>query len=154
MPRPSIQSPTQPSRPARRPARAATLALACALLPLLAPRPALAHAVLIDSTPAPDGHVPAGRLAIKFRYNSRIDAPRSKLTLTSPDASTARLDSHGEGPDLLDAEVTVSPGAYTLHWQVLAIDGHITRGNVPFTVDAPAAATTAAPATAPATAAK
>jgi methionine-rich copper-binding protein CopC len=98
--------------------------------------PAAAHAVLIDSVPAPDGHVPAGALAIKFRYNSRIDAPRSKLTLTKPDGSTTRLDSHGEGPDLLEANVTLPAGAYTLHWQVLAIDGHITRGNVPFTADA------------------
>jgi methionine-rich copper-binding protein CopC len=98
---------------------------------------ALAHAVLIDSIPAPDGHVPAGPLAIKFRYNSRIDAPRSKLTLSKPDGSTTRLASRGEGPDLLDADIAVTPGAYTLHWQVLAVDGHITRGNVPFTVDAP-----------------
>jgi methionine-rich copper-binding protein CopC len=37
---------------------------------------------------------------------------------------------------LLEANVTLAPGAYTLHWQVLAVDGHITRGNVPFTVDA------------------
>jgi methionine-rich copper-binding protein CopC len=30
----------------------------------------------------------------------------------------------------------VQPGAYTLKWQVLATDGHITRGSVPFIVDA------------------
>ena len=106
---------------------------------MAAPCPALAHAVLIDSVPAPAGHVPAGSLAVKFRYNSRIDAPRSKLTLTRPDGSVSRLDSHGEGPDLLEAGVSLSPGAYTLHWQVLAVDGHITRGNVPFAVDGAAA---------------
>jgi methionine-rich copper-binding protein CopC len=106
---------------------------------ILSPAPALAHAVLIDSFPAPASHVPAGPVAIKFRYNSRIDAPRSKLTLTRPDTTTTRLASHGEGPDLLEAGTTLPPGAYTLHWQVLAIDGHITRGNVPFTVDKPAA---------------
>lgn len=106
---------------------------------MAAPAPARAHAVLIDSVPAPAGHVPAGNLAIKFRYNSRIDAPRSKLTLTRPDGSTSRLASHGEGPDLLEAGLTLPPGAYTLHWQVLAVDGHITRGNVPFAVDGAAA---------------
>ena len=26
------------------------------------------------------------------------------------------------------------PGRYVVRWQVLAIDGHITRGDVPFTV--------------------
>jgi methionine-rich copper-binding protein CopC len=111
--------------------------LAATLLTLAASPQALAHAVLIDSTPAPNGHVPPGPLAIKFRYNSRIDAPRSKLSLSAPDGTTTRLDSHGEGPDLLEATVTLTPGAYTLRWQVLAVDGHITRGNVPFTVGAP-----------------
>ncbi len=114
---------------------AAYAALIAATAVLLAPIPALAHAILVDSTPAPNGHVHPGTLAIKFRYNSRIDAPRSKLTLTAPDGTSTRLDSHGEGADLLDATTQVTPGDYTLHWQVLAIDGHITRGNVPFTVD-------------------
>ncbi len=121
----------------------------CSLLgsALAAPLPALAHAVLIDSTPAPNGHVPAGPLAIVFRYNSRIDAGRSKLTLTAPGSdggTTTRLAAHGEGADLLDASATLTPGDYTLHWQVLAIDGHITRGNVPFTVDAAATTVSAA----------
>jgi len=31
----------------------------------------------------------------------------------------------------------LAPGAHVLRWQVLAIDGHITRGDVPFTVVAP-----------------
>ena len=37
----------------------------------------------------------------------------------------------------LDAEADLKPGAYTLRWQALALDGHITRGDVPFTVTAP-----------------
>jgi copper resistance protein C len=28
----------------------------------------------------------------------------------------------------------MAPGSYSVRWQVLAIDGHITRGDVPFTV--------------------
>ncbi len=104
----------------------------------LAASPAWAHAILIDSTPAPNAHLKAGPLAVIFRYNSRIDAGRSKLTLTAPDGNAARLDAHaGATPDLLEAATAVTPGAYTLRWQVLAIDGHITRGSVPFTVDAP-----------------
>ena len=31
----------------------------------------------------------------------------------------------------------LQPGEYTVRWQVLAVDGHITRGDVPFTVTAP-----------------
>jgi methionine-rich copper-binding protein CopC len=38
---------------------------------------------------------------------------------------------------VLTATVTLTPGTYVLRWQVLAIDGHITRGDVPFTVTEP-----------------
>lgn len=110
---------------------AATLAVAAL------PATALAHAILVDSTPAPNGHVPAGHLAVVFRYNSRIDAPRSKLTLTAPSGTVTRLTAQaGDTQSVLKAGAEVSPGAWTLRWQVLAIDGHITRGTVPFTVDA------------------
>jgi len=98
--------------------------------------PAWAHAILIDSTPAPLGHVPAGHLSLVFRYNSRIDAGRSKLTLKRPDATSSRI---ALGPvtrqDVLTASLDLTPGDYVASWQVLATDGHITRGTVPFTVD-------------------
>ena len=108
-----------------------------ALMLCLAATPAFGHAVLLESTPAPHAHVAAGPLAVSFRYNSRIDAPRSKLTLTGPGGATARLATRaGATQNRLQADATVTPGAYTLRWQVLALDGHITRGSVPFTVDA------------------
>lgn len=108
---------------------------------LLTASPAAAHAILIDSTPAPLSHVPAGRVSVTFRYNSRIDADRSKLTLRHTEANgedaEQRLDLLQPGrPDVLMAAPTLAPGAYRILWQVLAVDGHITRGVVPFTVDA------------------
>ena len=39
--------------------------------------------------------------------------------------------------DVLAASATLTPGAYVMRWQVLAVDGHITRGDVPFTVQGP-----------------
>ncbi len=105
-------------------------------VPALFAGPAFGHAILIDSTPAPTGHVPAGHLDVTLRYNSRIDSMRSKLTLVLPDATTKRLAALPQAtPDTLRATLDLSPGAYTIKWQVLAIDGHITRGDVPFTVD-------------------
>lgn len=88
--------------------------------------------------------VPPGPLAIVLRFNSRIDAGRSKITLTAPPpAAPARLAITADAlPDRLHASATLAPGEHTLRWQVLAIDGHITRGIVPFTV---APATPAAP---------
>jgi len=40
-------------------------------------------------------------------------------------------------PDILAAHLDLTPGSYVLRWQVLAVDGHITRGDVPFTVTVP-----------------
>ena len=97
---------------------------------------AAAHAILIDSTPSPLAHVPAGHLALTLRYNSRVDAGRSKLVLQHADAETRLEQTAGDTPDVLRATLDVTPGDYVVVWQVLATDGHITRGRVPFTVDA------------------
>ncbi len=109
------------------------------LLPtLLYPALARAHAILEDSAPAAGGSVPAGPVDVKLRYNSRIDRARSLLTLTAPDRGKATVAITPDGPpDIVAAHLDLTPGAYVLRWQVLAVDGHITRGDVPFTVTAP-----------------
>lgn len=108
-------------------------------LPVLAlPAVARAHAILESSIPPLGGSVPAGLVALQLRYNSRIDHGRSRLTLTRPDRSREVLPIVGDTPpDIVAARVTLAPGAYVLRWQVLAVDGHITRGDLPFTVTAP-----------------
>ena len=108
------------------------------VLPLLlaTPNPAQAHAILLASTPTAHGTVPAGPIAISLRFNSRIDRARSRLTLLPPDKSQAMLDLSGPSDDVIEAAATLAPGAHLLRWQVLAIDGHITRGDLPFTVKA------------------
>lgn len=100
--------------------------------------PADAHAILIQSSPTPGGSVAGPDVVVTFRYNSRIDKRLSKLTLTRPDKNQTVLDIDPDSPtDSLVSVVRLQPGAYSLRWQVLAIDGHITRGDVPFTVTAP-----------------
>ncbi|MBS0559739.1 MAG: copper resistance protein CopC [Proteobacteria bacterium] len=121
-----------------RPIRYAAAAALAALLVACFAAGAWAHAVLVRSTPAAGGSVPAGELAFELHYNSRIDAGRSRLTLTGPGhAGTVLPVRAGAVPDELRAAATLAPGAYTLRWQVLATDGHITRGDVPFTVTGP-----------------
>ena len=113
----------------------------CRTLPVLAafmccaPTAVQAHAILLESQPAASGSVAAGHVDFRLRFNSRIDAGRSRLTLTRPDHSQAVLPARAEGAgNVLTAAADVAPGAWSLRWQVLAIDGHITRGDVPFTV--------------------
>ncbi len=116
----------------RRAVLAAFLVIAGAAL---LPRTAAAHAILIASQPPQGGTVVPGAVAIHLQYNSRIDRVRSRLTLTRPDHSQATLPIATEGaPDEMNTAATLTPGPYVLRWQVLAIDGHITRGDVAFTV--------------------
>jgi methionine-rich copper-binding protein CopC len=116
------------------PRRATLVAM---LASVLLPRPADAHAILLDSTPPLGGKVKAGTIALRLRFNSRIDVERSRLTLIWPDktANPLHIEADGAG-DIFTAVATLRPGNYVLRWQVLAIDGHITRGDVPFTVTA------------------
>ena len=103
----------------------------------LAPAGVSAHAILMQSQPAAGASVPAGSMPVAVRFNSRIDHARSRLILRQNQSDTALPLDPAAGPDLMTATATVAPGAYTLRWQVLALDGHVTRGDVPFTVRAP-----------------
>jgi len=98
--------------------------------------PAAAHAILLESNPPLKSAVSGPDVPIKLRFNVRIDALRSRLTLIHPDGSAQALEINKQTPaDTLSAEATGLPaGAYRLRWQVLASDGHITRGEIPFTV--------------------
>jgi methionine-rich copper-binding protein CopC len=105
---------------------------------VLLPRSGEAHAILEASEPANGALVSPGAITLKLRYNSRIDRARSRLTLTRPDQSKITLPINPEGPpDILTSTATLAPGAYVVRWQVLAVDGHITRGDVAFTVTGP-----------------
>jgi methionine-rich copper-binding protein CopC len=98
--------------------------------------PALAHAIIVQSHPATGSAVPGPDIDIVFRFNVRIDGDRSKLTVMRPDGSTADVAlAPDPNPAVLAGRLTgLAPGAYSIRWQVLATDGHITRGDVPFTV--------------------
>ncbi|HET6931968.1 MAG TPA: copper resistance CopC family protein [Candidatus Acidoferrum sp.] len=96
------------------------------------------HAVLKESSPAANATVVGPDVAITLKYNVRVDSARSKLQLSRPDESVAELPLTKQiSPDTLSSKATgLTPGAYKLQWQVLAPDGHITRGVVPFSVKA------------------
>ena len=97
---------------------------------------AAAHAILLESNPALKSSVTGPDVPIRLRFNVRIDALRSRLTLIHPDGSTQTLEISKQTPvDTLSSEAAgLAVGTYRLRWQVLASDGHITRGEIPFTV--------------------
>lgn len=109
-------------------------ALFCAAVLLFCTGPAWAHAILMGATPAAHQVVSGKNVPIKLRFNSRIDGKRSKVTLLGPDGQERPLTMDQQSaPDTLSATAEgLRPGQYILRWQVLAADGHITRGEVPF----------------------
>ena len=93
-----------------------------------------AHAILKESTPAPNAVVTGPDITIRLRFNSRIDAAHSRIELT--DGKQARAIEMGPqtAPDTLSGKASgIRPGTYKVQWQVLATDGHLTRGEFPFT---------------------
>ena len=118
-----------------RPGFVAAIVVACGIA-LFAPRVALAHAVLVNSLPAVNSTVSGPEVTVLLKYSSRIDQEHSSLTLLDPDGKVEKVAIENEpSPGVLSAKLTgLVKGAYVLRWQVLAEDGHITRGKVPFQV--------------------
>ena len=98
---------------------------------------AWAHAILMESTPKLHATVAGPDVAIRLRFNVRVDGSRSRLHLLASDGSLRTLPLAKQStPDILQSQATgLKPGAYKLQWQVLASDGHISSGEVAFSVN-------------------
>ncbi len=94
------------------------------------------HAILKETSPAAGSTVNGPDVPIMLKFNVRIDATRSKLQLMTPDNKMVDLSLEKQAsPDTLTTKATgLKAGEYKIAWQVLAPDGHITRGLVPFKV--------------------
>ena len=95
-----------------------------------------AHAILKETSPSAHSKVAGPDVPVKLKFNVRIDASRSKLQLLHPDNTVSDLAlEKQDSPDTLTSKAAgLKPGDYAIRWQVLAPDGHITRGEIPFTV--------------------
>jgi copper resistance protein C len=96
-----------------------------------------AHAILMDSTPKLSSTIKGPDLDINLRFNVRIDGGRSRVSLVVPDGTTSTLMIASQSkPNTLQAHAAgLKPGVYKLQWQVLASDGHMSRGEIPFTAN-------------------
>jgi methionine-rich copper-binding protein CopC len=97
---------------------------------------AYGHAIVISTTPGLRETVRGPDVPIRIQFTSRIDFKRSRLTLLAPDGKQTALGIvEASSEDSLISEAKgLKSGAYLLRWQVLANDGHITRGEIPFRV--------------------
>jgi copper resistance protein C len=99
--------------------------------------PVYGHAVLLSAIPGANAVVHGVSIPVQLRFNSRIDRKRSMLRLIDPRKVQHVLTIGSDTPpDVLVSTLDViGKGAYILQWQVLAVDGHITRGEVRFRVE-------------------
>jgi hypothetical protein len=96
---------------------------------------AYGHAIVLSTTPAQRQEVSGPDVPVNLRFNSRIDTKRSRLILVMPDGKQVVLTlSEASGQSLISEAKGLKSGSYLLRWQVLASDGHISRGEVPFRV--------------------
>jgi len=113
----------------------ARLSIVAAALSLV-PAGAQAHAIILAAEPTMNSVVARGEIAIRLEFNSRVDSTRSILILQRPDGTEAPVAvTPGSPPGVLAARAQVNAsGSWKLRWQVLSLDGHITRGEVKFSV--------------------
>lgn len=97
-----------------------------------------AHALVIASQPGANDELAAGDVAVDLKFNSRLDRKRARLRLIDAAGTARDLEIEKDhSPDHLRASAGhLRAGAYRIEWYVLSPDGHVTRGNVPFKVQA------------------
>jgi len=100
------------------------------------PEMAHAHAIIVAAQPAMHATVVQGDLDIRLEFNSQIDRERSRLSLRQPDGSELTVMLAGDAPaNVLAGRVRATmTGRWHVDWQVLSLDGHVTRGEVSFSV--------------------
>ncbi len=103
-------------------------------LALAAPA-AWCHAVLLQMQPKAGAVVPGPKIPVLLRFNSRIDAKRSRLAVVQDGKEEQLAAFPQSAPDAIASEIKdAKPGPCRIRWQVLASDGHITRGEIVFEV--------------------
>src|SRR5215471_14135072 len=123
-------------RTARQTGRAVGAILGFLICVATAPDVADAHAIIVSARPGVNSTVAPGDLELRLDFNSRIDAQRSRLRLRGPDGTEIPVALAAQtSPNVVAGHATVmTVGRWKLDWQVLSLDGHITRGEIGFSV--------------------
>jgi copper resistance protein C len=110
------------------------------LVLLLAPAHGWAHAVLVRSSPARRAALTRPPARVQLWFNERLEPAFAQLTVSDDkgrpiDDKDARVDAT-DSRQLSVGLPTLGPGAYTVKFRVLSVDGHVAEGTFGFTVRA------------------
>jgi copper transport protein len=99
----------------------------------------LAHARLVNSSPAANAHLNAPPDELRLEFSEAVSPRTSRIELVSPDSQRLHLVIRGDSVNgtVLRAGVPPLslPGAYRVEWRLVGPDGHAVTGRYAFTVD-------------------
>ena len=97
---------------------------------------AFAHAIVVDATPADRSVLTRVPAEIVLRFNAKLEKKLTHVKLDRADGSTQTLADTAPEPAIIRATLPpdLQNGGYTLHYKVLATDGHATQGVLRFTL--------------------
>ena len=98
---------------------------------------ALAHSLLLESSPATGARLAAPPPEISLRFNNRIEKKLSTIRVLDERGgarSATVLVADGPADRLTATLPSLTPGAWRVEWRVLSTDGHIVNGRFSFRV--------------------
>lgn len=119
------------------------LATGLAIVVLYLSQPGLisAHAELVMATPEPGANLEKIPNSIRLVFSEPVSpgAPLAIYNLQFQEVAALAANWSADSPEEIWADMpSLSPGTYTLQWQVLSLDGHPSSGSYQFSVIGPA----------------
>jgi copper resistance protein C len=106
--------------------------------------PAAAHAIVLESVPAPGAILARPPERVSLRFNSKVEKRLARVTLAKSDGAPRLVPiasdaSDGSGSDQEPDRIVIPlpplpPGLYVIRYRILSADGHVTEGALRFTV--------------------
>lgn len=124
-------------------ARVAAVALLAALLLIVTPGRAEAHAVLLSTDPVDGTRLGNGPTTVSATFNEQLQPTWPSLTVIGPDDNYWQSgDPQVQGAVVSVAMRPLGPaGSYTVHYRVTSADGHPVSGSWSFVLTTPGTGT-------------
>ncbi len=105
----------------------------------LVPAPVAAHTALVAATPVPGSTIGQPPKTIRIRFDQIPDPKFNEITLLDTSGTViagGAATAAGGDPSVVAVTLkgALAPGLYTVAWQALANDGHLTKGDYSFTL--------------------